>query len=986
MATGLMESIGAPSMGQQVASGPDPAVYNHFKNLFNAYAGSPSRQQAVIAEYYNYMSPMAQAAREQEERKRLQEEQRMQMFFGGGLSNAGGGGQQLQTQQSEPSLPFMNELRASNVGNRIESDINAPAGRVSGLSRASNPALPNINQQEAFDTNLMNNVAEPPGAPQAVSTQNNDNWFLNAAGNVIGGLTAPFREGIINPIAAIGQTAVGTIGDLAEGKTLQEALANPENAIQNQKPFLVSEEENRQYMENPALGGVKGGAGILSYAVPGNAKTIAGAVTRGAVSGGLGGFGTSDLGNEVGGATQGALLGGGLGGGLKVAGNMVNRLRGAAGAADDVTRGVGAADDTFDDILNNPNISKTGAGLSRSSTKPFNQALNDLTSTIDDASSAASRQKLQAFADRAAKAADQGIADADEVLGALNSIYGVKPTTSAAGATNLMDTLDEVGSARERLVDTFIDNADIPTDKFGRPVLEGNPLQRIGQRADFENLNFKATPGSNMYDELVESQVAHNRAAKALGVNLDQKGLQTIQSETMKARDTLIKNAGAPGKMGPELTDEMVNTFGETFGFTGSFKKTDQVKNALKNFISDNLSEETLAKAGYGKVTPTELSEALLSGNVRINPQLAQALRDKVGKMAVRAKNKIYGTTTSPLTSAEEIAYSIDEPLKKMLFEQVPGYRNANSILASEASRAYDLAAGMNAGNQVSNRGRISIQDFLARKGLDALGTVSNISGDIIAGESPRIGLPGVSGLTGKVNLQGAGRTAGEVLDGAIGAGLANPGVTYQVAEGLGDTAFNSQGSVTNQAGPGNIMGTSIQASGLSNMGEPSTITQQPTQMNGLSGLQAAYMFLGPDASPSELLSAAKYFDEKNAPAETNADLTQLNNAVAEMKRLYGAGTDQSLSQGGTTVGLTGVLGRLGQDIRKGTDQDYVNRLQEYKQMTALAAGILNQARGAGTLNAGEFEVMMSNMPNEYSSEEQATAWFDNVLQLLSKK
>ncbi len=109
----------------------------------------------------------------------------------------------------------------------------------------------------------------------------------------------------------------------------------------------------------------------------------------------------------------------------------------------------------------------------------------------------------------------------------------------------------------------------------------------------------------------------------------------------------------------------------------------------------------------------------------------------------------------------------------------------------------------------------------------------------------------------------------------------------------------------------------------------------------------------------------------------------KLNSAVSEMSRLYGTGSNQSLSQGNVTVGPQGLLGRIGQDIRKGTDQDYQNRLRAYTQMSTMAMGIINQLRGAGTLNEGEAQLLMKNMPNEYSSETEAENWFSNIRRML---
>ena len=137
-----------------------------------------------------------------------------------------------------------------------------------------------------------------------------------------------------------------------------------------------------------------------------------------------------------------------------------------------------------------------------------------------------------------------------------------------------------------------------------------------------------------------------------------------------------------------------------------------------------------------------------------------------------------------------------------------------------------------------------------------------------------------------------------------------------------------------------------------------------------------------------ELYDMEVAYQKENSPESKDKGQETLDNAlvgVEELKRLYGVGTDQSLSMGKDTVGLSGVAGRGGIELKKLNNQSYVDRLNAYKNATAFAAGLLNQARGAGTLNAGEFETMIANMPNEYSSETQAEAWFKNIESIVKR-
>lgn len=201
---------------------------------------------------------------------------------------------------------------------------------------------------------------------------------LFGEGGLVGQVTQPFRQGLINPAFQLGQTAVRTGMDVLQGKPLmadqaleqkqqianqllqeaqqiqdpierqtrikaisseaikeginvgqETALGNPLNAQQNQQSILVSGQENKDYNSNPLLGGFKSSAGIGSFAIPGG-STLGGAVARGIGSGALFGFGTSRPGEELNNTLQGG-VGGGIGGGVgfglgKVASKILNKV------------------------------------------------------------------------------------------------------------------------------------------------------------------------------------------------------------------------------------------------------------------------------------------------------------------------------------------------------------------------------------------------------------------------------------------------------------------------------------------------------------------------------------------------------------------------------------------------------------------------------------------------------------------------------------
>lgn len=111
-----------------------------------------------------------------------------------------------------------------------------------------------------------------------------------------------------------------------------------------------------------------------------------------------------------------------------------------------------------------------------------------------------------------------------------------------------------------------------------------------------------------------------------------------------------------------------------------------------------------------------------------------------------------------------------------------------------------------------------------------------------------------------------------------------------------------------------------------------------------------------------------------------------LETAINELERLYGAGTPQSLSLGKRSTGISGLVSKGVAKGRTAFDQEFADRKAAYDQARALAVGIINQAREAGVLNEGEYQVMIANMPNEYTTEKVAQDWFTNVRRMLANK
>lgn len=160
--------------------------------------------------------------------------------------------------------------------------------------------------------------------------------------------------------------------------------------------------------------------------------------------------------------------------------------------------------------------------------------------------------------------------------------------------------------------------------------------------------------------------------------------------------------------------------------------------------------------------------------------------------------------------------------------------------------------------------------------------------------------------------------------------------------------------------------------------------TSQGQSSGGMTITPQMVMMAQLQLAPQEAAKIKAAFDiqEKNKPKSKD----NVENAISEMERLYGAGTKDSLSRGQITTGLGGILGGVNQKLKASTNQDYADRLNSYKQISSLTLGILNKAREAGALNEGEYQTLIQNIPNETTSEKVAQNWFQNVRRLLGNR
>lgn len=203
-----------------------------------------------------------------------------------------------------------------------------------------------------------------------------------------------FGLGISKPLRAIPGSVYGAITGREKGN-----------------PFLTDEEE-KSFSDNPMMFGVKNAAGLASFGIPGGSAVkglggIARAAGKGALAGGLGGFGYSEEGKELEGILKGGALGGVLGGALQGVSNLaskggkdINKLRKEA------LKSAGVTDDTTQ-------VGK-GLGVTRGN-------------YVDDIELLQRGKKTDAAKEYLIALRDQGLVDPGQVNMSLKFDYGVEP-------------------------------------------------------------------------------------------------------------------------------------------------------------------------------------------------------------------------------------------------------------------------------------------------------------------------------------------------------------------------------------------------------------------------------------------------------------------------------------------------------------------------------------------------------------------------------
>lgn len=336
------------------------------------------------------------------------------------------------------------------------------------------------------------------------------------------------------------------------------------------------------------------------------------------------------------------------------------------------------------------------------------------------------------------------------------------------------------------------------------------------------------------------------------------------------------------------------------------------------------------------------------------------------------AKALLDGRALTPRQIVQEAAWkSIDDSvknaspaLKSLLRDQSNIYMSANSLSGARFNPPTLGAAGFSLPQIVTQKARDTAAGALRipgklSQGIDNM--TSNISSalpPVVVNNAPRLATSGI----------------------------------------LATQNGNNTSQNPNENQPSNINGDNT---GITNNNESNYIDSQSNHMSNDNTQNTGSQYIT-GKSPQEWFAAAQNAMQDNNPTAykyfkdlADTELTQQNKTgvgkepvtidrfADDLQKIYFFDNKNGLSLGENTVGLGGILPRIELQTKKLTDQKYVNNLKRYEQARSVFAGLLNRARGAGTLNQGEYETVIQNMPNETTPKPVAEAWFTDVKNLL---
>ena len=349
------------------------------------------------------------------------------------------------------------------------------------------------------------------GQAYGTSAQTGGTGFL---GNLLQSITKPFRQG-----AGVAEEFALTIDDLIKMARGENVTADS-RADSGYKYGFLNDEESQALAKDPLKVGLKSGAGVAAYGIPGGSQAatvggrIAGAAGKGAISGGLAGFGASEDDEELMSALKGAGLGGLIGGAMQGVGEGVQALTKAKGE-----KIVDVLD--VDDIAKLPNKTKSGLVKQAKSAGFWDSKLSESTNIQNflknrgfagDTPAETLEALTQEF-NKASQLKQEGLED----IGGLSRGYlkqvedkiddafarsglSVKDTSSKIKMKEMLRTAPQDAKSLDSLAGDWYD---IALTKAGEQKMSQSGLFKEGAKALRDTL--RSTPDSATYDTAMKS-------------------------------------------------------------------------------------------------------------------------------------------------------------------------------------------------------------------------------------------------------------------------------------------------------------------------------------------------------------------------------------------------------------------------------------------------------------------------------------------------
>lgn len=449
--------------------------------------------------------------------------------------------------------------------------------------------------------------------------------------------------------------------------------------------------------------------------------------------------------------------------------------------------------------------------------------------------------------------------------------------------------------------------------------------------------------GGALQANLSEAEKVIQQTADIAGKNIKISGDDIVKELTKRATEEGKKlGGGARASAIKEITEQAKK----------NYKNGVTVKQALK-ILRD-------ANSSFGKSVVEDTSGAVATSAQKLE---ANTMRTALKKMFPEIKDAL-DTQSELLTLRPILNQARAKASTTGVAKSAVGLNELMGVLSGAGT-------GFATGGPLGAIGGAGV-GLLGKKAIDSP-LVNKIAGMGLEKAGSFAANAGMNPMLQQILMTGAAKTGGN----ATSSLLNEPGVV-PVDEAQGQ--HNSQES---QIAPPNDMNVQENPQGFQGAG--ASIPQDQT--GGFPTITPDLLAEGILSLPPEAAAKLKQIydiQQKNGAAPKTAKIfDNALNSIDQMEDLYGSGTKGSLSLGKNSTGIGGLLAKGGQKVKENTNQEYVDKLNTYKQFSVQAVGILNQLRGAGTLNEGEFQNLIANIPNENTSEKVAQNWFKNMRQFV---